>query len=88
MKIAEIANIIDPDEAAHYESSHLLADVFPLLKLSKNLDPSYMMDLDFLDCFGRGKGLEQGSLARLEQGSLAEVRHYFVEFLSVLHDYD
>ena len=55
MKIAEIANIIDPDEAAHYESSHLLADVFPLLKLSKNLDPSYMMDLDFLDCFGREK---------------------------------
>ena len=57
MKIAEIANSIDPDEAAHYESSYLLADGFPLLKQSKNLDPSYMMDLDFLDCFGREKVL-------------------------------
>ena len=30
-------------------------EVFSLPKQSKNLDPSYKMDLDFQDCFGRGK---------------------------------
>ena len=30
---------------------------FALLNNIKDLDPSYRMDLDFLDCFGRGKPL-------------------------------
>ena len=29
--------------------------VFPFLNNLKDLDPSYKTDLDFWDCFGRGK---------------------------------
>ena len=29
--------------------------VLPFLNNLKDLDPSYKMDLDFWDCFGRGK---------------------------------
>ena len=31
--------------------------VLPFLNISKDLDPSYKMDLDFWDCFGRKKTL-------------------------------
>ena len=35
--------------------NHAVIRVLPFLNNPKDLDPSYKMDLDFLDCFGREK---------------------------------
>ena len=65
-KYSKFIDIVDPDEVAYNDLSHLdkfkycISSVirqsfFPFQNNTKNLDLSYKTDLDLWDCIGRAK---------------------------------
>ena len=53
-----------------YRIYFVIVQVLPFLNNLKDLDPSYKMDLDLWDCFGREKNLSYICLISLWDGAL------------------
>ena len=67
----------------------MVIQVLPFLNNPKDLDPSYKMDLDFWDCFGRKKTLsynQRNTVITYKKFPKNYLRNTAAEHTSVLSD--